>query len=109
LPYSTDVFESDRIAAESARLASEAGAKIIVLENQDKNSGQTTEAIRQRFLAPDRLVPIDGKIADELKNILPDGITPLEKARAIYDHVAGHDERRQIRRRLGRRRHDLRL
>jgi len=60
-----------------------------ILENQDKNSGQTTEAMRQRFLAPDRLVPIDGKVADELKNIVRDGMPPLEKARAIYDHVAG--------------------
>jgi creatinine amidohydrolase len=31
LPYSTDVVESDRIAAEAARLAWEAGAKVIVL------------------------------------------------------------------------------
>jgi len=60
-----------------------------ILENQDKNSGQTTEAMRQRCLAPDRLVPIDGKVADELKNVVHDGMTPLEKARAIYDHVAG--------------------
>lgn len=31
LPYSTDVVESDRIAAEAARLAWEAGAQVIVL------------------------------------------------------------------------------
>jgi len=31
LPYATDVFESEIIAAESARLASEKGAKVIVL------------------------------------------------------------------------------
>jgi creatinine amidohydrolase len=31
LPYATDIFESDFIAAESARLATEKGAKVIVL------------------------------------------------------------------------------
>jgi transglutaminase-like putative cysteine protease len=60
-----------------------------ILQNDDKNSAQTTEAMRQRSLAPDRLVPVDGKVADELKNVVAEGMTPLEKARAIYDHVAG--------------------
>jgi transglutaminase-like putative cysteine protease len=60
-----------------------------ILQNKDKNSGQTTAAMLQRSLAPDRLVPIDGKIADELKKVVAEGMTPLEKARAIYDHVAG--------------------
>lgn len=31
LPYATDVFESDHVATESARLAWEAGAKVVVL------------------------------------------------------------------------------
>ena len=31
LPYATDVYESDRVATESARLAWEAGAKVVVL------------------------------------------------------------------------------
>lgn len=43
---------------------------------------------RQRFLAPDRLVQIDGKIAGEAKKVVRDDMTPLENARAIYDHVA---------------------
>jgi len=59
-----------------------------VLQNKDKASDQKTEAMLRRSLAPDRLVPIDGKVADELKNVGREGMTPLEKARAIYDHVA---------------------
>jgi Transglutaminase-like superfamily len=40
-----------------------------------------------RFLRPDRLVPIDGQIA-ELSNEQTKGVTlPLEKARKIYDYV----------------------
>ena len=59
-----------------------------ILQNQDKSSEEKNEALLQRSLQPDRLVPIDGKVAEELKNVVRDGITPLEKARAIYDHVA---------------------
>ncbi|MDZ7310954.1 MAG: creatininase family protein, partial [candidate division KSB1 bacterium] len=42
LPYSTDVIESDRIAAEAARLAWEAGARVIVLPTMPfgVNTGQ---------------------------------------------------------------------
>lgn len=40
-----------------------------------------------RFLRPDRLVPIDGQIA-ELSNLQTKDVTlPLEKARKIYDYV----------------------
>jgi len=58
-----------------------------ILQNKDKSSGQSTEAMLQRALAPDRLVPLDGKIADELAKVVRAGMTPLEKARTIYDHV----------------------
>ncbi len=59
-----------------------------ILQNKDKSAEEKDEALLQRSLAPDRLVPIDGKVADELKNVVAEGMTPLEKARAIYDHVA---------------------
>ncbi len=59
-----------------------------ILQNKDKASVEITEAYMQRFLSPDRLVPIDGKVSNELKGVVREGMTPLEKARAIYDHVA---------------------
>ena len=42
----------------------------------------------QRFLSPDRLVPTDGKIANETRKVVREDMTPLLKARAIYDYVA---------------------
>jgi transglutaminase-like putative cysteine protease len=59
-----------------------------ILQNKDKSSEENNAQLLQRSLIPDRLVPIDGKVADELKNVVREGMTPLEKARAIYDHVA---------------------
>jgi transglutaminase-like putative cysteine protease len=40
-----------------------------------------------RFLQPDRLVPIDGRIADEARRVVKPGMSPLEEAKAIYDYV----------------------
>ncbi len=60
-----------------------------LLQEKDRPSETAFEKNRQRFLAPDRLVPIIGKIADEVKNVVRDDMSPLVKARAIYDHVAG--------------------
>lgn len=40
-----------------------------------------------RFLQPDRLVPIDGRIAEEARRVVKPGMSPLEKAKAIYDYV----------------------
>ncbi|HDP99898.1 MAG TPA: transglutaminase domain-containing protein [bacterium] len=59
------------------------------LKEKDQPSATISEKARRRFLAPDHLVPIDGRIADEAKKVVRDDMTPLEKARAIYDHVAG--------------------
>jgi hypothetical protein len=60
-----------------------------ILQNQDQSVEEKNAVILQRSLQPDRLVPIEGKVADELKNVVREGMAPLEKARAIYDHVAG--------------------
>ncbi len=59
-----------------------------LLKGEDESVGAVSEKIRQRFLAPDRLIPIDGKIAEEAKKVVREDMPPLEKARAIYDHVA---------------------
>jgi transglutaminase-like putative cysteine protease len=42
----------------------------------------------QRYLQPDKLVPLDGAIADLAKQQTAGVNTPLEKARRIYDYVA---------------------
>lgn len=44
------------------------------------------EALK-RFLKPDRLVPIDGRIREEALAVTKGKRTELEKARALYDHV----------------------
>ncbi len=59
-----------------------------ILQNKDPSSAEKNEALLQRSLAPDRLVPIDGKVASELQGVVRENMPPLEKARAIYDHVA---------------------
>lgn len=41
----------------------------------------------ERFLAPDRLVPVSGVIRDVALEVAGDKPTNLEKARAIYDYV----------------------
>ncbi len=58
-----------------------------VLEKKDKNSEAPSPQTLQRFLLADRLVPIDGKIAAEAKQVVRDDMPILEKARAIYNHV----------------------
>lgn len=40
-----------------------------------------------RFLAPDRLVPVDGKIAKEAASVAGDAKDPLTKARRLYDNI----------------------
>lgn len=50
-----------------------------------------TEALSQeslaRFLSPDRMVPIGGKIAKEAKRVAGDVEEPLERAKRIYHHI----------------------
>ncbi|RJP73801.1 MAG: transglutaminase domain-containing protein [Candidatus Abyssobacteria bacterium SURF_17] len=40
-----------------------------------------------RFLAPDRLIPVDGRIADEAHRVAGDLRDPLEQMHALYDHI----------------------
>lgn len=40
-----------------------------------------------RFLAPDRLVPINGKIALEARRVAGDAAGTIERARRLYDHI----------------------
>ncbi len=54
-----------------------------------KASGQLPDSEKNlhRYLQPDRLVPIDGRIAEEARRVVKPGMSPLEKARALYDYV----------------------
>ena len=40
-----------------------------------------------RFLSPDRLVPISGAIEEETHQVVKQGMSDLEKAKVIYDYV----------------------
>ena len=52
---------------------------------------EKTDPDLARWLAPDRLVPLDAKIKQQAEEVVAktNAKTPLEKARAIYEHVVG--------------------
>ncbi len=41
----------------------------------------------ERFLKPDELVPVDGKIAEEARSVVGDVIEPSQQARLLFDHI----------------------
>ena len=50
-------------------------------------SSELTPVLRQRFLAPNRLVPISGRIADEAQRVAGDTASPMRRAKLLYDHI----------------------
>ncbi len=46
-----------------------------------------SEANLARFLQPDSLVPINGKIAAEARSVVKDNMTDMQKIQALYDHL----------------------
>jgi transglutaminase-like putative cysteine protease len=50
-------------------------------------SSDASPGLLDRFRKPDRLVPIDGRIAEVALEATRDQTTPIGKARAIYDYV----------------------
>ena len=54
-----------------------------------KLAKEKTDPDQARWLAPDRLVPLDAKIKQQAEEVVAkaNAKTPLEKARAIYEHV----------------------
>ena len=54
-----------------------------------KAKKEKTDPDMARWLAPDRLVPLDAKIKQQAEEVVAkaNAKTPLEKARAIYEHV----------------------
>lgn len=91
LPYSTDVVESDRIAAEAARLAWEAGAKVTVLPTVPfgVNTGQLDIKLTLNMNPSTQLVVLND-IADSLAR---QGIPKL----LILNGHGGNDFRQIIR------------
>lgn len=41
----------------------------------------------ERFLKPDELVPVDGKIAEEARTVVGDAREPSQQARLLFDHI----------------------
>ncbi len=48
---------------------------------------ELTPALQRRFLAPNRLVPINGRIAAEAQWVAGDATSPVMRARRLYDHI----------------------
>jgi len=67
LPYATDVIESDFLAAEAARIATEAGARVIVLPTIPfgVNTGQT-DIILDININPSTIMAIVGDVLETL-------------------------------------------
>ncbi len=57
-----------------------------VLDGAGKGDA-VSQADLERFLAPDSLIPIDGKIADEARRVAGDAQEPLRQTRLLYDHI----------------------
>ncbi|RMG65730.1 MAG: transglutaminase domain-containing protein [Calditrichaeota bacterium] len=56
-------------------------------QKQNNEHGPGAKRLLDRFLQPDSLVPIGGKIAAEAARVVKPGMSTLEKARALYDYV----------------------
>jgi len=58
-------------------------------KNHSDKETKISENNLERFLLPDRLVPIDGRIALEAQKVVPEKMTEMQKAKAIYDYIVG--------------------
>jgi transglutaminase-like putative cysteine protease len=59
--------------------------KVSITEPDDEQGAPTIATLR--FLRPDRLVPVDGQIADISTQQTRDATLPLDKARRLYEYV----------------------
>jgi transglutaminase-like putative cysteine protease len=57
------------------------------LDGSMKNIDKPSDEMRHRFLSPDIMIPLGGPVLDEEKKVVREGMSDLEKARAIYDDV----------------------
>ncbi len=58
-------------------------------ENHLTNNSSISKNSLERYLLPDRLVPIDGKIALEAKKVVKEKMAGLQKVKLIYDYIVG--------------------
>lgn len=61
--------------------------KYTALDGSMKGVDVPTASMRNRFLSPDKLIPITGEIEQEKDKVVANGMTDLQKARAIYDYL----------------------
>jgi len=54
---------------------------------EGKRAEMLDEESLKRYLSADRLVPIDGRIAEGARKVVRKDMAPLQKARAIYNYV----------------------
>ena len=58
-----------------------------VLDGSNSGINNNDLEMLQRYLLPDQLVPTDGIIALEAQKVVHFGMTDIQKARVLYDHV----------------------
>jgi len=61
--------------------------KYTALDGSLKGVDAPNLAMKTRFLAPDNMIPLDGEVKAEEVKVVKDGMTDLEKGRAIYDYL----------------------
>jgi len=57
------------------------------LDGSMKGVDVPSPEMKARYLAPDRLIPLDGEILAEKDKVVKEGMTDLEKAHAIYNYL----------------------
>jgi transglutaminase-like putative cysteine protease len=85
-----------RIELDRENIGREFEARMTFLANRKNYSAlngsmkvvdKLSEKMRRRFLSADMMIPLDGPVLDEERKVVRDGMSDLEKARAIYDDV----------------------
>ncbi len=83
-------FETKGSDAESVEVRLDVSVLRMAQSKHSRNaSARTNDSAEnlRRFLEPDRLVPTDGRIAEEARRVVEPRMPPLAKAKAIYDYV----------------------
>ncbi len=64
---------------------------------KEKNADAYTSSDQELFLKPNKRVPVDGELIAKVKKDIPlEGMTPLEKTRAIYNYVVDNMEYKKV-------------
>ena len=60
-----------------------------IKDNHRKNNSSISKNNLKRYLLPDRLVPIDGRIALEAQKVVQEKMSEMQKAKTIYEYIVG--------------------